>query len=356
MAKSNRRGGGRVVTARDVAELAQVSPMTVSRVINGEKNVRESTREAVLNAVRELRYAPNPAARSLASAEHARIGLPYSNPSAAYLSEFLVGILDEVSQFGAQLVLGRCQAGDASAERLAFRQLIEGGVSGLLLTSPLCDSIAVRQEILAADIPIVVVGSDRFSGKLSCVRIDEQKAAFDMTKKILTLGHRSIGFITGNPNQSASAARLAGFEAALKELAPDAKHVVAQGYFTYQSGLLAAERLLGSAQRPTAIFASNDDMAAAVISVAHRRGLDVPRDITVMGFDDTAIATTLSPELTTVRQPIAEMAAVAVDTLLKQIRARRNGVTEPAVDLVMPHTLIERQSSAEHRSKRSLES
>ncbi len=355
MAKASRRGGGRVVTARDVAEMAQVSPMTVSRVINGEKNVRASTREAVLNAVRELRYAPNPAARSLASAEHARIGLPYSNPSAAYLSEFLVGILDEVSRFGAQLVLGRCQAGDAAAEREAMRQLLEGGISGLLLTSPLCDSVAVRQEILSADVPIVVIGSDRFKDELSCVRIDEQRAAYDMTRKILTLGHRNIGFISGHPAQSASAARLSGFEAALRELAPDAKSSVTQGFFTYQSGLLAAERLLSANPRPSAIFASNDDMAAAVISVAHRRGLDVPRDLTVMGFDDTAIATTLSPELTTVRQPISEMAAQAVDVLLREIRARRNGEDEPRTDIVTPHTLIERQSSAEYRPRRGLE-
>jgi LacI family transcriptional regulator len=119
-----------------------------------------------------------------------------------------------------------------------------------------------------------------------------------------------------------------------------------QGYFTYQSGLIAAERLLGGAERPSAIFASNDDMAAAVVSVAHRSGLDVPRDLTVVGFDDTAIARTLWPELTTVRQPIGEMAVAAVGLLLKEIRARKDHARPAPTDIVMAHTLIERQSSA----------
>ncbi len=345
MARASRRGG-KAATAEDVARLARVSPMTVSRVVNGEKNVSASTREAVLAAVRELAYAPNLAAKSLASAEQPRVGLPFANPSAAYLSETLVGVLDQLGRTGAQLVLVRCEAGVANSERQAMRQLLQGQVSGVLLTAPLGDSDSIRHEIEEAQVPAVVLGAGRFHGGLSHVRIDDQQAAYDMTRKILDLGHRRIGFITGHPNQTASPARAAGFEAALQDLAPDAKTWVEQGYFTYQSGLVAAERLLSGRDRPSAIFASNDDMAAAVVSVAHRRGLDVPRDLTVVGFDDTSIATTLWPELTTVRQPIGEMAVEAVNLLLQQIRARRDGVVWRPTDLVIPHTLVERQSSA----------
>lgn len=348
MAKARR--GDKAVTAEDVARRANVSPMTVSRVINGDKNVRPATREAVLEAVRELRYAPNVAAKSLASAEQPRIGLPYANPSAAYLSEFLLAILDEMSRAGAQLVLVRCEAGDTGAEREAVRSLLQGQVSGVLVTAPLSDSAALRAEIEKAGVPAVIVGAARYHGALSSVRIDDHKAAYDMTRKILELGHRRIGFIAGHPNQTASAARQAGFEAALKELAPNAHASIAQGFFTYQSGLAAAERLLGQEPRPTAIFASNDDMAAAVVSVAHRRGLDVPHDVTVVGFDDTAIATTLWPELTTVRQPIGELAVEAVKLLLRQLRARRTGAEAEHIDLVLPHRLIERQSSAAYRA------
>jgi LacI family transcriptional regulator len=345
MVKSVRKSA-RAITAQDVAKRAGVSPMTVSRVMNGEKNVRKETRDAVMAAVKELRYAPNLAAKSLASADQLRLGLIYANPSVAYLSEFLVGMLDEVGRVGVQLSLAHCEAGNVQSERAAVRQLIAGQVSGLMLPPPISDSQIVRQEAAGASLPLVSVATGRFQGDVSCIRIDDRRAAYDMTRRLLELGHRHIGFIAGHPNQTSSAERLAGFEAALKELAPHAKKHVVQGFFSYQSGLLAAEQLLSRKDRPSAIFASNDDMAAAVVSVAHRRALDVPRDVTVVGFDDTSIAVTLWPELTTVRQPIGEMAAAAVNLLLRIIRAKRDGEPEPASDIVMAHTLIERQSSA----------
>ena len=333
-----------LITINDVARRAGVSPMTVSRVVNDEKNVRDATREAVLEAVRELNYVPNLAARKLASAEHVRIGVIYSNPSAAYLSEFLVGVLDESAGKGAELLLVKCEGGDPEAERVAVRRLIESSVTGVVLPPPLSESETVREALKEAGVATVGVATGRFRDDLSCVRVDDRAAAEDMTRYLLGLGHRRIGFIKGHPNQTASAERLSGFRAALRD-APDAKAEVVQGYFTFPSGLEAAERLLDAPERPTAIFASNDDMAAAVVSVAHRRGLDVPRDLTVVGFDDTAISTTLWPALTTVRQPVSAMAAAAIDLLLRETRAARDGEAITATDLIVPHALIERQSS-----------
>jgi len=346
--KSLRRSN-QAVTAEDVAQRAGVSSMTVSRVMSGAKNVRTATREIVLTAARQLNYAPNIAARSLASAEHQRIGLLFANPSAAYLTQFLVGVLDEVGRRGAQVTLWRVDAGNAVEERKAIQALRAGQVNGVLLPPPLSESQAVRQECRTAGLPAVAVATGKADRGISCVRIDNYQAAYDMTRKLVSLGHRRIGFIKGHPNQTASGERLAGFEAALREHDARVRPLIAQGFFDYQSGLRAAERLLSQKQRPSAIFASNDDMAAAVVSVAHRRGLDVPRDMSVAGFDDTSVATTLWPELTTVRQPIGEMAAAAVDLLLKEIRARRYKDPIEPVDLVMPHTLIERQSTAERR-------
>ena len=121
---------------------------------------------------------------------------------------------------------------------------------------------------------------------------------------------------------------------------------IEQGYFSYRSGLEAAEKLIDASPRPTAIFASNDDMAAAAVSVAHRRGLDVPRDLSVVGFDDSAIATTVWPELTTIRQPIAAMAEAALDLLIRKIRNRRDGESMAAVDRLVAHELVIRQSAA----------
>jgi LacI family transcriptional regulator len=121
---------------------------------------------------------------------------------------------------------------------------------------------------------------------------------------------------------------------------------IEQGFFSYRSGLEAAEKLLAIEPRPTAIFASNDDMAAAVVSVAHRRGLDVPRNLSVVGFDDTATATTVWPELTTIRQPISEMAEAALDLLIRKIRTQRDGETMESMDRLVPHELVVRQSAA----------
>ncbi|MBS0420457.1 MAG: LacI family DNA-binding transcriptional regulator [Proteobacteria bacterium] len=338
-------GSRRGTTIHDVARKAGVSPMTVSRVVNGERNVRETTREVVLAAVKDLRYAPNPAARSLAGAQNVRIGLLYSNPSAAYLSEFLLGALDESSRKSAQLMLEKCEA--AAGERAAVRRLIEGGVSGVILPPPVCESQVILSELKKACVPTVAVATGRFRPDASCVRIDDFKAAYEMTRHLLTLGHRRIGFIKGHPNQTASGERWLGFESALREAdVPIETPTIEQGFFSYRSGLEAAEKLLSAEPRPTAIFASNDDMAAAAVSVAHRRGLEVPRNLSVVGFDDTATATTVWPELTTIRQPIAEMAEAALDLLIRKIRKQRDGEILESVDRLVRHELVVRQSAA----------
>jgi len=179
------------------------------------------------------------------------------------------------------------------------------------------------------------------------VRIDDQEASAAMTRHLLSLGHREIGFIVGAANQTVSAQRQAGFEAALKEAGVAVRpEWVKQGSFTYRSGLVAAEQILDSANHPTAIFASNDDMAAAAIAVAHRLHLDVPKDLTIVGFDDTPLATTIWPALTTVRQPVAAMARKAVELLLEEIRLRRLGETQGPVQHLMNFTLVKRESSA----------
>jgi LacI family transcriptional regulator len=179
------------------------------------------------------------------------------------------------------------------------------------------------------------------------VRIDDFTAAAEMTRYLIGLGHQNIGFIKGHPNHIASHDRARGFLAALGEAGLDAdRAAIEQGYFTYRSGLDAAERLLARADPPTAIFASNDDMAAAAVSVAHRRGLLVPSDLSVVGFDDTSLATTLWPELTTVRQPISAMAEAALELLLSDLRNRRSGGPRRFTERVLEHELVIRESSS----------
>jgi LacI family transcriptional regulator len=261
-----------------------------------------------MEAVRALNYRPNPAARVLAGARDTRIAIIYSNPSASYLSEMLVGALDGSHRTASQLVLDRWDNLKPAAEKAAAQRLSEG-IAGVILPPPLCESKAIAAAFAAEGVPAVALATGRAREDVSCVRIDDFHAAREMTLHLIAEGHSRIAFIKGQPTQTASAQRLAGFEAAMEESGLEIDpSLVVQGFFSYKSGLEAAEKLLARKRIPTAIFASNDDMAAAAISVAHRRALDVPGDLSVVGFDDTPIATTVWPELTTIRQPIAAMA------------------------------------------------
>jgi LacI family transcriptional regulator len=343
--KKSARRKGRAVTIDEVAVLAEVSPMTVSRVVNGHAKVRESTREKVMQAVRELGYVPNQAASSLAAAQDVRIALIYTNPSGAYLRELLLGALHGAERTAAQLVISSWETLDPTAERKAARALAKS-VGGVILPPPLCESKVVIEELTKAGVPVVAVASGHFIHDISSVRIDDFLASKEIVEHLINMGHTRIACVKGHPNQMASQRRFEGYQAALKEagIARDAE-LVQQGYFTYRSGLEAVEKLLSLRKPPTAIFASNDDMAAAAVSVAHRRGLRVPLDLSIVGFDDTSAATTVWPELTTVRQPISSMADSAIDILLRAIR-RNGNETRVVVDQVVAHQLVMRGSVA----------
>jgi len=320
--------------------------MTVSRVINGEKNVKDSTRATVLAAIERLNYSPNLAARTLAGSEQIRIGLIYSNPSAAYLSRFLLGSLEQARINQVQLIIEKCDY-DQRDEETALRELIATGVDGIIISPPLCDSEHVLKLLIDSNILSVAVANWQIPYDISVVRIDDRAAAHSMTTHLLALGHRKIGFIIGTPSHKASEQRLLGFRDAMSEagIQVDNAYVV-QGEFSYRSGLATTEQLLDLPERPTAIFAGNDDMAAAAVAVAHRRHLNVPRDLTVCGFDDTDFAQSIWPELTTIHQPIAAMARAAIDLLIENIRQRRAAKLTPPREIVLDYTLVKRDSDA----------
>ena len=342
----SRRSRG-TVTIEDVARAAGVSAMTVSRVINGGNNVRDSTRERVLEAVEQLRYSPNSAARSLAAGHPMHIGLLYANPSASYLSQFLIGALHAARHAGAQLSIEACESEDPGDQAEAARRFAQGDIDGVVLPPPLSESKPILAELASIRMPFVTVAMAAPKQESLNVRIDDAAAADEMTRYLLGLGHRRIGFIKGHPHHVASADRFRGFSEALKDAGLKVTDMpVEQGYFSYRSGLMAAEKLLARKDRPTAIFASNDDMGAAAISVAHRLGLNVPNDISVVGFDDTMLATSVWPELTTVKQPISAMAEAAMELLIADLHARHANATRKVHERVLTHALIIRESSA----------
>lgn len=335
----------RGVTIIDVAKEAGVSPMTVSRVINGDAGVRDEVRVHVREVIKRLNYTPNLMARSLVTSSEIRIGVIYSNPSAAFMSELLVGVFEEASTRAAQLFLLKGEQGRPPA-REAIEGLIAQRIAGVILAPPLGESDFVRDIIREAGLPMAVIGG--VAPDAVSVWIDNARAAYDMTRHLIGLGHRRIGFVHGNPGQSASIERLAGFRRAVEDEGGLDTRVV-QGDYSYASGLSAGEDLLGGENPPTAIFASNDDMAAAIVSVAHRRHLDVPGDLTVVGFDDSTAATTLWPPLTTIHQPVRALATEALQRLIQEIRggvSASNG--QPRVT-VLEHQLIERDSTAPPR-------
>lgn len=333
-----------VVTIQDVARHAGVSPMTVSRVMTGKRYVSEEMRDKVNSAIEALNYSPNLTARSFSSA--VRIGAIYSNPSSSNLGTFLMGAFRQSGESGCQFLI---EPGATEAEAIdSFHRLVEARIGGVILPPPLCDSEALLDLAAQAGvIPFAFATAIPRIG-VSAIVVDDYKGAFDMTRFLIGKGHRKIAFIQGNPAHSPSHRREQGYRAAMAGASLTIREEwIEPGMFTYRSGLEAARKLLSLADRPTAIFASNDDMAAAVIAVAHGYGLAIPHDISIAGFDDAQIAATIWPELTTIRQSISNMASRAVAILSDQVREARTGVKPEIRHEREMLTLVERASTAD---------
>ncbi len=340
----------RAPTIIDVARRAGVSPMTVSRVINGKQAVRPATREAVQVAIDALGFAPSAVARALAGGEEIRICLLFSNPSTSFLSELLMGSLEQASHHNVMLAVEKL-AEPLSVEAV-LAHLKQSRINGIILPPPLCDSPAMLEALRAAGIRAVTLAASHRPEHFSSINMDDRLAAREMTRHLVALGHQRIGFIKGNPAYNSGQRRFEGYVAALADAGlPLEEELVAQGLFNYRSGLDAAEQLLDLPEPPTAIFACNDDMAAAAVAIAHGRGLDVPGDLTVCGFDDTPLATTIWPELTTVHQPISDMARAAVDLLVRDLREQRGEGPDELSHQLLDFKLVRRQSDAAPRRR-----
>ena len=290
--------------------------MTVSRVLNGQSNVRSETRKRVEEAVKSIGYTPNLSARSLASSRSHFIGLAYLNPSSGYLGQFLIGALSSARKVGLHLILESCspESGDWSEELESFCK--QSQLRGLILPPPLCDDPGVLNTARAIGLPTVRVSPSNHVPGFISIRIDEYLASLTMTKLLIENGHNRIGFLKGASNQEATIQRYSGFADALKQAGLDiVDDWVKDGDFQLDKALAVGKQMLSGDRRPTAIFASNDDMAAGLYAAAHQLGLHIPDDLSVVGFDDQPIAKSLWPALTTVHQPIVEMAAKAVDLL-----------------------------------------
>ena len=316
---------GRVAKATidDVAELAGVSIKTVSRVVNKEPNVRPETRDKVLTAIAELDYRPNLSARSLAGNRSYVLGLLYGNPSANYVIDIQEGVLSICRPQGYDLLIHPCNHRDENLTKEIIDMIHQKRIDGLILTPPLSDNINVVNALRNINIPFVRVAPTRNKDVSPYVETNDEEASYDMTCQLIAMGHKRIGFICGHPDHLAVSHRYEGYKAALIENnIPLSEELVEQGFNSFESGEACAHNLLQRKPRPTAIFAANDDMAAGVMMVAHQSGIKIPEELSVAGFDDTPVAHQLWPSLSTIRQPIQQMAKKATDLLLKQLRGK----------------------------------
>ncbi len=326
-----------MVTILDVAQRARVSPATVSRVLNHSSHaVSEEVRRRVIVAARRLGYFPNLLARSLLKRETSAIGVLVPDVSNPYYAVILRGIEDAAGTSGRAVVV--CNT-DRRRDKLQsyLRALLERRVDGLIIaggTVHVSDLKAIR-----ALPPAVAVG--RHPVRLPSVRVDNVQAAATATQHLLALGHRRIGFLAGPPTSWTARDRLDGYRRALRRagLTPRARDV-AVGEFSLAGGLAGTVRLLGSPHRPTAIVASSDQMAIGALRALHDRGLRVPEDVSVVGFDDSPLAPYVVPAITSVAIPMYEIGRQALLLLLRLIEEGRSS------SLVLPTELQVRESTA----------
>ncbi|NEZ04865.1 LacI family transcriptional regulator [Wenzhouxiangella sp. XN201] len=321
--RRQRPNSGRV-TINEVAELSGVSIKTVSRVLNNEPNVRPATRAKVEKAVEALDYSPHPSARGLAGTRSRMIGLIYDNPSPNYLFQATSGALQasEAAGYGVSLLAPEQDDPDLAGSITRF--LSQSRVDGLLLIPPIGDVPEVIDALDRLDLPYARVAP--LDGRPGIgVAIDDRMAAAMVVEHLTGLGHDRIGFVTGPANHGAASARLEGYRMGLARAEIDYDpELVFEGRFDLESGRRAAAYFLDMTQRPTAIFASNDEMAAGLLQVALDRGCRVPEQLSVAGYDDTPISRAVWPALTTVRQPIRPMVYRATELLLDAIVRRQS--------------------------------
>lgn len=313
------RAKNKIPTINDVATRAGVSKRTVSRVINKSDKVNAATRERVQQVIREMNFAPNSQARGLAARRSYLIGLIYDVPT-LFTNEVKKSIVSVCADEGYDLVVHPCEYGSANLVADVQRFVNRSKVDGVIVMPPVSDIAGIGEVLDGIGIPHVSFSSDFSAEPWRLVVTNYVPAVTDMTNHLVELGHRDIGFISGPADNISSQKREQAFvEALARHGLKLRKEFVAEGAFTYESGLRAAKELLSKPERPTAIFAANDEMAFAVMNVANSMGLSIPRDLSLVGFDGTRFATFVIPALSTIRRPSTEMAGLGARKLLALI-------------------------------------
>ncbi len=332
------------VTISDVATAAGVSMKSVSRVINREPNVTEKLRERVQSAIDALGYVPDFAARSLAGGKAFTIGLLFHDYGDAFMPSYYPklqsGAYGACRKNGYHLLVETVQTDLPEFAALFEQALSTMRVDGFILPPPLADDRRTMEILERRKIPFARIAPSVDLERASYVAMDDEAAAREMARHLWNLGHRRIGFVMGMEEHPSAHSRRTGFMAALAELGCT-DVIEAPGKFQFEIGIGAAKSLMQSPNPPTAIFAANDDSAAGIMAGLAQLGLKVPDDVSVAGFDDSWIAKSVWPYLTTIHQPIAEMAEAVAKMLIEQ-----NGTPSVKLSKLLDYHLVMRGSTA----------
>ncbi len=336
--------GAKRTTIIDVAQRAGVSAKTVSRVLNGEPHVTAELQDRVRRAAEELNYHPNILAQGLVRRRSYLLGLVYENPSPSYVVELQRGVLNRLKSERYRMVVIPIRSLRERASEVVGL-LRSAALDGVVIAPPASDHQGILKDLAAVGMPFARIGATRIPEMGPNTLIDDIAAARQIAAYVIGLGHRDIAIIKGDPTHASSEARLIGYSQALTEAGLGIRLArIEQGIFTFDSGYEAGKRLLTGDKRPTAILAQNDDMAVGALMAARDLGLSVPDDVSIVGFDDSEVSHIVWPRLTTIRQPVFEMAETATSMLLAQLEGR-----EVESETVHGHELMIRDSAAAPR-------
>ncbi|MFC2948676.1 catabolite control protein A [Virgibacillus sediminis] len=329
------------VTIYDVAREANVSMATVSRVVNGNPNVKPTTRKKVLTTIEKLGYRPNAVARGLASKKTTTVGAIIPDISSIFFAELARGIEDIATMYKYNVILSNSDQ-NKDKELQLINTMLEKQVDGILFMGGNITEEHI-QQFESASVPVVLAATYDESGKIPSVNIDYEVAAYEATKYLMDNGHSHPAFISGGEEEEINKLKYQGYLRALEEgnVQLNENLVVMPGDYSYDFGREAVQQLLAKSDKPSAVFVASDEMALGAIHGAQDKGYRVPEDLEVVGFDNTRLATMVRPTLSTVVQPMYDIGAVAMRLLTKYMN--KEEVEEKKV--VLPHRIEERNST-----------
>jgi len=328
------------ITIYDVAREANVSMATVSRVVNGNPNVKPTTRKKVLATIERLGYRPNAVARGLASKKTTTVGAIIPDISSIFFAELARGIEDIATMYKYNVILSNSDQ-NKNKELQLIDTMLEKQVDGIVFMGANITEEHI-QQFNTSSAPIVLAATYDASNKIPSVNIDYEQAAYEATKYLIDLGNKKTAFVTGLEESSINDLKYDGYKRALEEASlPLNEDYIIKADYTYDSGMEAVHELANLEDKPTAIFVASDEMALGVIHGAQDMGYKVPEDVQVFGFDNTRLATMVRPTLSTVVQPMYDIGAVAMRLLTKYMN--KEEVEEKNV--VLPHRLEKRNST-----------